>query len=74
MGNICGSEKQEESEYAKTIKKHRQENPELQNVYKNDIDENLKYTDKDFPADVSSLIKEENKPYTPENSSGFYSL
>ena len=89
MGNICG--KQEESEYARTIKKHRQENPELNNVlkssdwapdamsgpqrekyqggsfkYKDDIDEKLKYTDKEFPADISSLLKEENKPYAPE--------
>ena len=35
----------------------------MENVYKNDIDENLKYTDKEFPADITSLIKDENKPY-----------
>ena len=33
--------------------------------YKADIDESLKYTDKEFPADFSSLIKEENIPYAP---------
>lgn len=34
MGNICSSEKEEESEYAKTIKAHREANPELHNVLK----------------------------------------
>ena len=33
---------------------------------KADIDERLKYTDKEFPPDFSSLIKEENIPYAPE--------
>jgi hypothetical protein len=82
MGNICCSDQEEESEYARCIREHREANPELQTLarssdwepsamsgpereryydgnfrYKNDIDERLKFTDKEFPPDFSSLIK-----------------
>ncbi len=42
--------------------------------FKADIDEKLKYTDNEFPAEFSSLIKEENIPYAPEYVDAFRKL
>ena len=37
MGNICCSDQQEESEYAKTIREHREANPDLHTISKKKI-------------------------------------